>query len=115
MIDKIGSGGLGGIRMPGELPEPSRSFESATAASRLDQPTAGVEKSGFAQTLGNLVQDVDQLQHQSNDVFRSFLRGEAELHDAALASHEAGIALRLTAEIRDRLLEAYRETMRTQM
>lgn len=105
MIDKIGAG-MGAIRMPGELPEPSR---------MLDQATAGVEKSGFAQTLGNLVQDVDQLQHQSNDMFRSFLRGEAELHDAALAAHEAGIALRLTSEIRDRLLDAYREAMRTQM
>jgi flagellar hook-basal body complex protein FliE len=43
------------------------------------------------------------------------VRGEAELHDVAIATHEAAISMRLTREIRDRLLGAYQEIMRTQM
>jgi flagellar hook-basal body complex protein FliE len=70
---------------------------------------------GFAETLGNLVGEVNQLQHRSDDTFRAFLRGQAELHDVALASHEASIAMRLTAEIRNKLIDAYREIMRTPM
>jgi flagellar hook-basal body complex protein FliE len=65
--------------------------------------------------VGRLVDGVDQLQHRSDDTFRAFLRGQAELHDVALASHEASIAMRLTSEIRNQLLDAYREVMRMPM
>ncbi|MCA9728697.1 MAG: flagellar hook-basal body complex protein FliE [Candidatus Eisenbacteria bacterium] len=122
-INGIGAGG--GIRIPGELPDANRMqglndpLRSQTLGEAGRLPGADTTDSntsaGFAQTLGNLVSDVNQLQHRSDDTFRAFLRGQAELHDVALASHEASIAMRLTAEIRNKLLDAYREVMRTPM
>lgn len=70
---------------------------------------------GFLETTRELLDGVNELQHTADDRLRAFVRGEAELHDVAIASHEAGIALRLTREIRDRLLMAYQEVMRMQM
>jgi|SRR5690606_31921046 len=132
--------GTGGIRMPGELPDPNRlqgtntpfgtnrtaePFASREAAESFDAnlsrglsaitETESSRPAGFTETMGNLVGDVNRLQHRSDDTFRAFLRGEAELHDVALASHEASIAMRLTAEIRNKLIDAYREIMRTPM
>ncbi len=132
--------GTGGIRVPGELPDPNRVQGANTpfGTNRASEPSASGQAaetfdanltrglsavtdteasrpSGFTETMGDLIGDVNRLQHRSDDTFRAFLRGQAELHDVALASHEASIAMRLTAEIRNKLIDAYREIMRTPM
>lgn len=125
--------GAGGIRIPGEIPDANRlqgaqgnrPSETNRSAESFDAnltrglsavtETEAARPSSFTETVGNLVGDVNRLQHQSDDTFRAFLRGQAELHDVALASHEASIAMRLTSEIRNKLIDAYREIMRTPM
>lgn len=75
----------------------------------------GAQGTGFRETVSEFVDGVNALQHNSKAQFESFVRGEAELHDVAIAAHEASIAMRLTQEIRDRLIGAYQEVMRTQI
>ena len=42
-------------------------------------------------------------------------RGETDnLHQVMIAQNQAQLSLRLAAEVRDKLVEAYREVMRTQ-
>ncbi|MEZ4649018.1 MAG: flagellar hook-basal body complex protein FliE [Candidatus Eisenbacteria bacterium] len=126
-----GIGGIGaGIRMPQELPGASanraQGLESYKAAERaLGAEDAGstnalrmsdgADRPGFLDTAKEFVNGVNDLQLNADDQLRAFVRGEAELHDVAIATHEAAIAMRLTREIRDRLLGAYQEIMRTQM
>jgi len=46
----------------------------------------------------------------------AFARGEVQdLHQVVLAQQEAAIALRLVTEMRDRLVQAYQDVMRTTM
>ena len=97
-----------GIRTGGEM----RALDAYRAAAA---PVKTQDAPGFLDTMKEHVQNVNELQHTSDGMFRQFLRGEAELHDVALASHEAGIAMRLTSEIRDRLLQSYQEVMRMQI
>ena len=101
----------------GEFPAGGSGSNCPLESSQIDAvtETEASRPASFTETAGNLVGDVNRLQHRSDDTFRAFLRGQAELHDVALASHEASIAMRLTAEIRNKLIDAYREIMRTPM
>jgi flagellar hook-basal body complex protein FliE len=77
---------------------------------------AGVEKGpSFADTLESALGEVSQLQETSQNAIQSFLRGEAiELHEVMAAAEEAGIALEMLVEMRNKLTDAYRSVMQMQ-
>jgi flagellar hook-basal body complex protein FliE len=107
-----GIAGIGqGIRMPQELPD----LQAGTGAAPGAGAGANAAEGGFASTFREFLGGVNDLQHQADQQFQAFVRGDAELHDVAIAMREAEIALQLTTEIRDRLLQAYQEVMRTAM
>ena len=56
-------------------------------------------------------------QHQyATDVMESFVRGEdVELHEVMAAAEEAGIALEMLVEMRNKLVEAYRTIVSMQV
>ena len=68
----------------------------------------------FGQMLESFVQDVNGLQHDSADVEKKFLTGEiTDVHQVMLAAEEASVAFELLMEIRNKLLESYKEIIRT--
>jgi flagellar hook-basal body complex protein FliE len=63
----------------------------------------------FADTLKGVLQEVGSLQEQSQDAISAFVRGEpVELHQVMAAAEEAGIALDMLVELRNKLVEGYR-------
>ena len=83
------------------------------------RPTAGLSaaldpggKAGdpsFADTLKRALGEVTELQDTAQDSISAFLRGDdVELHDVMAAAEEAGIAVEMLIEVRNRLVEAYR-------
>lgn len=79
------------------------------------QETAPKEGAGFASRLQQLVGEVDRLQDQAGDLQTRAVQGEAvEVHDVMIASEEAGLALSMMIEIRNKLVDAYQELMRMQ-
>jgi flagellar hook-basal body complex protein FliE len=116
MVDAIQGGGLP-LRLPQELPDALSNLggAGATAGSNSATGAGGVDGS-FGSTLKQFLGEANQLQLHSDDMIRAFARGEVQdLHQVALAQQEAGIALRMVTEMRDRLLSAYQEIMRTPM
>ena len=87
---------------------------------RLDsgaRPIEGLAPSekSFADVLENALGDVSELQDEARDAVGAFLRGEpVELHQVMAATEEAGIALELLIEIRNKLTEAYRSVINMQ-
>ena len=74
------------------------------------------EGPNFGNMLGNLVQDANAKQKASMDITNRVMAGEdIPLHQAVIASEEAGVSFRLMVEVRNRLLEAYQEMMRMQV
>jgi flagellar hook-basal body complex protein FliE len=68
----------------------------------------------FGQMLKSFVQDVNGLQHNSADMEKKFLTGEVtDVHQVMLAAEEASVAFELLMEIRNKLLESYKEIIRT--
>ncbi len=96
------------LRMPGELS--GLGAPGAPAA-----PGASVVPS-FGETIKEFVGGANELALRSEATFQSFVRGEVrDLHQVALAQQEAGLAVRLVTEMRDKLLQSYQEVMRMQV
>lgn len=70
----------------------------------------------FGDLLSNAVNSVNDLQQESARAQDALLHGEpVELHDVMIKAEEAGLALDLMLEIRNKLLNAYNEIMRMPM
>ena len=98
-------------------------LDAATAAAKAAQakadanPADAVDGNGktFADLLTDYTKEVDQAQHQFDDAIKAVENGDSDdLHRVLLAQNQAQLSLRLAGEVRNRLVDAYREVMRSQ-
>jgi flagellar hook-basal body complex protein FliE len=75
------------------------------------------EGKSFVEFLKDSLGEVNDLQHRSDEMAMRFAASDptVDIHDLMLALEEASIALQLTIEIRNKLLESYQEIMRMQI
>jgi len=100
------------LQLPQEVP--GLSGQAGVGEKTASGGLAGSGGTGFGQAMKQFLGEVNDLQQRSSATFDAFVRGEVtDLHQVALAQQEAGIALRLVSEMRDRLLQSYQEVMRT--
>jgi len=67
----------------------------------------------FPEVFKEMVKNTNDLQAQAADIAEKFALGEVtDIHDVMIAAEEAGVALELVMEIRNKLVEAYQEMMR---
>jgi len=70
----------------------------------------------FARVLEEKLVQVDALQKKADSLLEGFLTGQVrDVHEVMLAAQQAEIALHLTVEIRNRVIEAYQEIARMQL
>jgi len=85
------------LRQAGTPPETSR--------------TEAVES--FQQLLSDSIQEVNRLQHEADALSAQAALGDLQdVSQAVVAMEKAQLALELTAQVRNKLVEAYREIMR---
>jgi len=71
------------------------------------------KKGSFAQTLKDVISEVNHMQFESKQMNEAFVRGDVEdLHQVTLTASKARIGFELLLEIRNKLLEGYKEIMR---
>lgn len=69
----------------------------------------------FGDTLKDAINQISATQDNASDTVAAFLRGEpVELHQVMAASEEAGIALEMLIEVRNKFTEAYRTVINMQ-
>src|SRR5688572_28030595 len=89
-----------------------RYAKSAVPQTPLLNTTGGARATGggsFGDTLSKALNEVSATQDEAKDVIGAFMRGEqVELHQVMAATEEAGIALEMLVEIRNKFIEAYR-------
>ena len=84
-------------------------------AQSLLRARPGAQGASFADTLKNALGEVSSVQSDARDAIDAFLRGEpVEIHDVMAATEEAGIALDMLIEVRNKLADAYRTVMQMQ-
>ncbi|NLO19056.1 MAG: flagellar hook-basal body complex protein FliE [Ignavibacteria bacterium] len=70
----------------------------------------------FADSLKELIQDVNSLQKDSNALTEKMIKGEpVDLHDVMIASEKAKTSFQLLLEIRNKFLDMYQEVHRMQV
>jgi flagellar hook-basal body complex protein FliE len=87
---------------------------------QIHVPTIGDAKklentSSFKNVLGGYMEEVNTLQHEADAQIQRLAAGETEdIHEVTLAMDEADNSFQLMMELRNRLVDAYREVMRMQ-
>lgn len=87
-------------------------------ASGLKGSPAGEEKekSSFKEILRAKLEEVALLQARADQLAQGYLTGEIEdIHTVILAAEEANLALQLTVQLRNKIVEAYQEISRMQL
>jgi flagellar hook-basal body complex protein FliE len=70
----------------------------------------------FKDLLNNALDKVNRIQQQADATINKFSTGEIEdIHQVMIAVEEANLALKLTIQVRNKILESYREIMRMQV
>jgi flagellar hook-basal body complex protein FliE len=94
----LGPGAIGGLE---EMPRP------------VSQGAAGGEGDAFGRVLKDAIAKVDGLEKESEAAQAAFAKGgDVELHDVIIRIEEAEVAFKTLMEVRNKLVDAYREIMR---
>lgn len=84
-----------------------------------ESPDKSSEKSSgvdFSDLLKNALSGVNDAQLNADEAVQKVLNGETQsIHDTMIALQKADVSLKLMLEVRNKLLEAYQEIMRTQV
>ncbi|MEK9634848.1 MAG: flagellar hook-basal body complex protein FliE [Opitutae bacterium] len=79
-------------------------------------PTERVTAPGFAQMFENFIKGVDQKKKISKKETQDLILGRSDnIHEAVVKSQEAGVAFNLMIEVRNKLVDSYKELMRMQV
>ena len=74
------------------------------------------DRFGFFSYLNNALRKVDNLQKEAAESATQLVLGDQDyLHNTMNAYEKANLALQLTIEVRNKILESYQEIMRMQM
>ncbi|MFH0728885.1 MAG: flagellar hook-basal body complex protein FliE [Pseudomonadota bacterium] len=70
------------------------------------------EAGGFADTFKKALSEVNQLQHRSDVAMQDVVKGDLGIHEGMMAISEADLSLRLLVQVRNKIMDAYREISR---
>ncbi|MGG1311195.1 MULTISPECIES: flagellar hook-basal body complex protein FliE [Cohnella] len=80
------------------------------AASKKTTPAEATES--FASFLKTALDSVAAQENNVHKVNEAFIIGEADVNDVMIAASKASLSLELTAQIRNKVIDAYQEIMR---
>ncbi|HSK21926.1 MAG TPA: flagellar hook-basal body complex protein FliE [Egicoccus sp.] len=76
----------------------------------------GAAAPGFGDALGKGLQTVSSLEHKADALVEDIATGgDTKIHEVMAATSQAGLAVDMLVQVRDRAMEAYQEVMRMQV
>jgi len=103
-MDKIASLGL-----PREIP-------FLQNKQTIEAPQDEKRGKSFSDTIKEFVSDVDHIQKNADLQVERFATGDLkDIHEVMIAAQQANLSLQLLVEIRNKVMESYRELMRMQV
>ncbi len=74
------------------------------------------EKSSFGNVLQESLSEVNRLQQEADQAITALATGDnVSVHDTMIAMEQADVSFRLMMEVRNKIVEAYQEILRTQV
>lgn len=87
--------------------------ESTAAASHVESPKQHVNS--FGDMLNDSLKNVNDLQMEKHALIQSFASGETQnVHELMISMQKASLAVSMTAAVRNKVMEAYKELSRIQ-
>ena len=84
-------------------------------AGAIQVPVLGEAENSFGDTFMRALNEVSDARDRSTDLTTRFANGEnVELHQVMAATEEAGLALDMLVELRNKVVEAYRTMINMQ-
>lgn len=89
-----------------------RQLEDISFKSKLNEPqNNGVD---FSKVLENAISNVNENEINAENAVNNFVSGkETSLHNTLIALEKADVSFKLMMQVRNKLMEAYSEIMRT--
>jgi len=70
----------------------------------------------FSDVINNALNEVNNLQIESSKATDDFISGKSDnIHSVMMAGSKANIALQMTMQVRNKVMEAYKEVMNMQI
>ncbi|HXH62206.1 MAG TPA: flagellar hook-basal body complex protein FliE [Fimbriimonadaceae bacterium] len=70
----------------------------------------------FGKMLMDVIKEVNSSQQKASDMQDAFMTGQnVELHELMISMERAGLAMELTLQVRNKILESYQEISRMQV
>lgn len=92
------------------------SVQSLAQPSSPEKMSSGKTQQSFSDLLGSMLHKVNQSQAESNLATEKLATGKlTDLNQVMIAAEKASITLQTTVEVRNKVVEAYQEIMRTQI
>lgn len=86
-----------------------------TGARAIPLPGLDTDGPSFGDTLTQALNSISEVRNHAGDMTRRFVAGEdVELHQVMAAQEEAGIALDMLIEVRNKMVESYRTLINMQ-
>ena len=85
------------------------------SASRMAAPGKAAEGPSFLESLQKAVAEVNEAQKTADTKTVELQTGKAGIHETLIAVEKADISFRLLMQVRNKVLEAYKEVLRTQI
>jgi flagellar hook-basal body complex protein FliE len=105
-------GGAGG---PGQVASETRVADEMKAQGLAPAPAGDAGKT-FSDVLRQSVDQVNTYQHQADTAIKELVAGRTKnIHETMLAVERADTSLKLMMQVRNKILDAYREIMRMQV
>jgi flagellar hook-basal body complex protein FliE len=71
---------------------------------------------GFGNILKDAISTVNELQKQSDNEIQKYMAGESQdLHTTVIAMQKADLSFQMMMQVRNKIVQAYQEIMRTQV
>ena len=71
--------------------------------------------SGFSTALKDAIGDANKMQVEADKAIGAFTQGDLSIHDTMIAVEKANLSFQLMLQVRNKLISAYEEVMRTQV
>lgn len=93
-----------------------KDFQWTSELDGVAQTPAMKGHESFGDMLASSISEVNNLQHKANESIQKLVTGESKnLHETMLSVEQAEIAFKTMNQIRQKVLDAYREVMKMQV
>ncbi|WP_017753750.1 flagellar hook-basal body complex protein FliE [Calidifontibacillus oryziterrae] len=97
---------------PFNMNQPIRPYE----INNTQKATAADAHKRFSEALSNAINDLNKSQIQSDTTTEKFITGQiSDIHEVMIAAQKASVTRQAAIEVRNKVIDAYKEIMRMQV